>query len=81
MIMAVRINSLRLLRKVIVTLVLPVAFAMLLDRQLGWFPLVTIGASVIFIPLSTVVVIRATLAEFDRVIQQITPLDPGHKEE
>lgn len=81
MMMAVRINSLRLLRKVIVTLILPVALAMLIDRQLGWFPLVTIGASVIFIPLSTVVVIRATLAEFDRVIQQITPLDPEHKEE
>ena len=78
--MAVRINSLRLLRKVIITLILPVALAMLIDRQLGWFPLVTIGASVIFIPLSTVVVIRATLAEFDRVIQQITPLDPEHKE-
>jgi len=81
MMMAVRINSLRLLRKVIITLILPVALAMLIDRQLGWFPLVTIGASVIFIPLSTVVVIRATLAEFDRVIQQITPLDPEHKEE
>ena len=79
--MAARLNIPRLLRKVIVSLVLPSICAMLIDKQLGWFPLVTIGAIVIFIPLSTVVVIRATLAEFDRVIQQITPLDPGHKEE
>ena len=78
--MAVRINILRLLRNVTVSLVLPLAFAMLVDMQFGWFPLVTIGAIVIFIPLSTVIVIRATLAEFDRVIQQITPLDPRHKE-
>ena len=73
--MTTRINIQRLLRSVLTTLVLPLTLAMLIDLQFGWFPFVTIGATVIFIPLSTFIVIRAALFEMDQVIQKLAPLD------
>lgn len=73
--MTTRINVQRLLRSVIGSLVLPLIVAVLVDMQFGWFPLVTIGATVIFIPLSTFIVIRAALSEMDQVIQKLAPLD------
>jgi uncharacterized membrane protein YgaE (UPF0421/DUF939 family) len=73
--MGVRINVQRLLRSVVVSLVLPLTLAILVDLQFGWFPLATIGAAVIFIPLATVIVTRAALAEMDRIIQKLAPLD------
>lgn len=75
MTMNVRINIQRLLRSVVVSLVLPLTLAVLIDLQFGWFPLVTIGATVIFMPLSTVVVIRAALSEMDQVIQELAPVE------
>jgi len=73
--MTTRINVQRLLRSVVVSLLLPITLAVLMDMQFGWFPLVTIGATVIFIPLSTFIVIRAALSEMDQVIQKLAPLD------
>jgi hypothetical protein len=73
--MTVRINTRRLLHSVLVSLVFPLTLAVLADLQFGWFPLVTIGATVIFIPLSTVIVVRAALSEMDQVIQKLAPLD------
>ncbi len=73
--MTTRINIQRLLRSVLTTLVLPLTLAMLIDLQFGWFPFVTIGATVIFIPLSTFIVVRAALSEMDQVIQKLAPLD------
>ena len=49
--------------------------AILLDYQLGLLPWVTIVASTIFIPLATVLVIRAALSEMDLLIQEIAPLE------
>lgn len=72
--MTVRINVQRLLRSLVTSLIAPMLAAILFDWQLGWFPLITIGATVIFIPLSTVVVVRAALAELDQVIQQVAPI-------
>jgi|688.fasta_scaffold64623_1 hypothetical protein len=72
--MTVRINVQRLLRSVVTTLVLPMALAMLADWQLALFPIVTIGATIIFMPLATVIVIRAALAEMDQVIQKVAPV-------
>ncbi|MEZ4682159.1 MAG: hypothetical protein R2932_48935 [Caldilineaceae bacterium] len=71
--MTARINVQKLLSRTIVSLIVPITVAILVDLQFGWFPWVTIVASVIFIPLSTVVVIRAALFEMDRLIQQIAP--------
>lgn len=73
--MTTRINIQRLLYSVITSLVLPLMLAILIDLLSGWFPFVTIGATVIFIPLSTVIVIRAALSEMDQVIQKLAPLD------
>lgn len=72
--MTVRINIQRLLRSVVTTFVLPMALAMWADWQLALFPLVTIGATVIFMPLATVIVIRAALAEMDQLIQKVAPI-------
>ncbi|MFN8488354.1 MAG: hypothetical protein U0350_12220 [Caldilineaceae bacterium] len=73
---SVRINIRRLITSILVSLVLPLGLAILLDYSLGWTPFTTIGASLIFIPLSTVIVTRVALAELDQVIQRVAPLDP-----
>lgn len=73
--MTVRINVRRLLRALITSFLLPVVLAILIDLQFGWFPLVTIGATVIFIPLATVIVTRAALSEMDQIIQKLAPVD------
>lgn len=73
--MTVRINVQRLLRSLITSFLLPLTLAILIDLQFGWFPLVTIGATVIFIPLATVIVTRAALSEMDQLIQKLAPLD------
>lgn len=72
--MTVRINIRRLLRSLVTSLIAPMALAVFIDMQIGWFPLITIGATVIFIPLSTVIVVRAALAELERIVQQVAPL-------
>ena len=71
-----RINLRRLTVILLASLVLPLGVALLLDLSLGWMPLLTIAATVIFVPLSTVLVVRAILAELDLVINQVAPLDP-----
>lgn len=73
--MTVRINVRRLLRSLITSFLLPLTLAILIDLQFGWFPFVTIGATVIFIPLATVIVTRAALSEMDQLIQKLAPLD------
>ena len=73
--MTVRINVRRLLRSLITSFLLPLTLAILIDLQFGWFPLVTIGATVIFIPLASVIVTRAALSEMDQIIQKLAPLD------
>ncbi len=71
----VRIDLRRLTVLLLVSLVSPLTALVVLDYATGWFPWLTIVASAICIPLSTVIVIRATLAEMDRVIQQVAPLE------
>lgn len=73
--MTVRINIRRLLRSLVTSFIFPLTLAILIDMQIGWFPLVTIGAIVIFIPLSTVIVTRVALSEMDQLIQALAPLD------
>jgi len=73
---SVRINIRRLITSILVSLVLPLGLAILLDYSLGWTPFTTIGASLFFIPLSTVIVTRVALAELDQVIQKVAPLEP-----
>lgn len=74
--MDVRISVRRLVRSLWLSFVLPMGIALLLDWQLHLFPWLTIGASLIFIPLATVFVIRAALSEIDQMIQELAPLEP-----
>jgi hypothetical protein len=73
-------NVRRLAMNVLVSLVLPLTILILVDFALGWTPLLTIVASVIFIPLSSIIVIRATLSELDRVIQAVAPVELDSQE-
>jgi hypothetical protein len=69
------INVRRLGILVLLSLVLPLAGIIILDISLGLMPFLTIGATLIFVPLSTVLVTRATLAELGLVIQAVAPLE------
>lgn len=74
--MDVRINIRRLFIRLWLSFIFPMGMALLLDWQIGLFPWVTICASVVFIPLATVFVIRAALSEMDLLIQEVAPLEP-----
>lgn len=71
-----RIDIVRLIKLMSFSLVKPVLFGLLIDSAWGIFPWVTIVVSVVFIPVSTVLVVRAALHEFDQVIQQVAPENP-----
>jgi hypothetical protein len=73
----VRINVRRLMALVVYSLMLPLSTLLVLDYVTGWFPWLTIAACVICIPLSTLIVIRTALAEMDRVIELVAPLEGG----
>ena len=60
-------------RQLLLTLILPVSLAFCIDVMAATLPLVTLVASIICIPLSTVLVIRALLAAFDSVIEIVAP--------
>ena len=60
-------------RPLLLSLFLPVMVAFSVDLLLGTLPLVTMVASIICIPLATVLVIRSILVEFDRVIEVVAP--------
>jgi len=78
--MDVRINLRRLLLNLWFSFILPVSLALLIDWQAQLFPWLTIGAAVIFIPLSTIFVIRAALSEMDQLIQEVAPVEPIQNE-
>ena len=75
----VRINVRRLLILLLGSLVLPLAGIVALDLLVGSMPWLTIGGSLIFIPLSTVLITRATLAELDMVIEKLAPIEPDQE--
>lgn len=65
----------------LLTLILPVSVAILSDWWLATSPFLTMAASLICIPLATVVVIRMALKELDRVIAEVAPPDPVEVED
>lgn len=75
----VQINLRRLVMVVLSSLVLPMGIAILVDVQLGWMPLLTIGAAIILIPLSSFLVIRMALAELERVVQVVAPSESDNQ--
>jgi len=70
-----RLNIKRMLKLLCLLLVLPVTACFSIDLLLNLTPLLTIISSVICIPLTSFVVIKATLVEFDEVIQQVAPAE------
>jgi hypothetical protein len=54
-------------------LVLPVTAVLVVDRILGLTPWLTLGALIICIPLSSVLVSRAALADMNRLIAVVAP--------
>ena len=71
-----RIHIGRLAMSVLLSLILPMLVVIWVDYNLGLVPWLTIVASLILIPLASVIVIRTTLAEFDRVIELVAPPEP-----
>jgi len=64
-----------LIQYILLTLVLPFVIAITVDLVFDFMPFFTIGAIVIFIPLSTVVVIRKSLMELNRVLDAVAPIE------
>jgi F0F1-type ATP synthase assembly protein I len=57
--------------RLLLTLIVPVGIALLLDWLLTTSPVITMVVGLICIPLATVVVVRAALSELDRVIAEV----------
>ena len=75
-----RLNIRRLTISILVSLVLPLLIVVLLDLNLGSTPMLTIVASLILIPISSIIVVRTVLSELDKVIQTVAPLEIDSKE-
>lgn len=79
------IDSWRLVRLLLLTLVVPVAAALLFDWATGLWPFITIAAVLIFIPLAAIVVNRSALKELDRIVKivapELPPDEPGPETE
>ncbi len=78
---SVRINVHRVAKTLLLTLVIPVSAAILIDVFTGTLPVMTIVASLLCIPLSSVVVGRTLVAEMDRVISIVAPEAPDEETE
>ena len=65
----------RLVQTLILSLFLPMSIALSIDIFYGYMPFCTIFAVTVFIPLSTVIVIRTILSQMDSMIQEIAPLN------
>lgn len=68
-----RIHLWPLTLRLLLSLVLPVCAALLLDWTLGTLPWLTMVTSLICIPLATVIVGNATLRDFERVVALVAP--------
>ncbi len=78
---APRINVWRLGRNVILALILPVSLAIVVDMIVGLWPIVTLIVASFAFPIAGIVVIRSTMQELRRVIQELEPeLAPESKD-
>jgi hypothetical protein len=64
----------RLTKLIIIYLVLPVTLALFGDLAMGLMPWLTLVVSVLAIPLASIVVTRASLAELDKIIEKLAPI-------
>lgn len=70
-----RINVRQLSKTFLIALAIPLATGIFVDVAFDTTPMATIVLGFIAIPLTTFFVLRATLAEFDRVIEQVAPFE------
>lgn len=75
-----RINIQRLFKSLISALIIPMFVVAVVDYNLASLPLLTVIASLVLIPLSTIVVVRTILAELDRVLEIVSPADVDNGE-
>lgn len=72
---SVRIDTSRLIRVIGIWLVAPMVGCIILDVSLGLLPFLTLSGSILVLPVASIMVMRATLFEFDKVIQKVAPDD------
>ncbi|MCB9138365.1 MAG: hypothetical protein H6642_08470 [Caldilineaceae bacterium] len=75
-----RVSLRRLAIPLLLSVILPVSGALLLDLNLGTLPVATIVAVVICMPFGAFWLNRVSLAELDRVIAEVAPAEPPEDE-
>ncbi len=70
----VHLNIRRLALVFLLSTVLPLLVGVSIDIWLGTAPFATIIVGLISIPVSSIIVVRVTLAEFDLMIDKIAPV-------
>ncbi len=78
---APRIDVKGLALRLLLSLLLPVTVALLLDLLLGTLPWMTLAMSLVCIPLATVIVGNATLRDFERVVALVAPYETAAQPE
>lgn len=68
-----RIDTQRLIKSVLLWLIVPLGVCVFIDVSTGLFPWLTIASSIVVLPLASLMVTRAALAEFAKVIQEVAP--------
>ena len=68
-----RLDVRHLTKLVLFFAVLPLGIGIALDIATGLLPYITIVVGIIFLPLASFFLTRATLSELDRIIQQLAP--------
>lgn len=68
-----RLNVRYLTRLIFLLMLLPLGMGVIADLILDLTPFVTIATGIIFIPVASFFVTRASLSELDKVIQTISP--------
>jgi hypothetical protein len=71
----IRIDLWRGVNALLLTLVIPMLIAVMADVTMGTLPWLTIAGVIICIPLANVMVTRILLAEFDRVVAIVAPVE------
>lgn len=76
-----RVDVRRLLRVLLFAGVLPLTALILIDLAVGLWPILTIFGAAVVLPLGSFLVSRAALDEFNRVIEEVAPLEDALEEE
>ena len=70
-----RVDVRRLLRVLLLAGVFPLTALILTDLAVGLWPILTIFGTAVVLPLGSFLVSRAALDEFNKVIEEVAPLE------